>query len=426
MRKSSLSYLRLMGLLAWASLIAACGSNNNEPELPDDDEPANRTVLVYIMAENSLSDYAEEGLYNIDSDIEEMIQGASDIPDNDHLIVFLDAANSSEMPRIYEIEKASGSTAAQAKLVKEYTEEVCSTDPAVLQEVLAYVKQNFPANGYGLVMWSHGSGWIPAEQVKDSRSIGIDNEKNTTSDSGPEMEISALAEVLADFGKLDFLYFDACYMQCIEVAYELRNVTDYVMGSPVETPATGAYYTDIIEPMFATTADIEGIVENNYNYYAAIYANYLSTGNDPNNNLGCLTSAIRCDELEALAQITEPIITREASGATVLSQSGVQAYRGSRTASSYPDFYDLRGTIYALAESDAEYDEWLEQFNKTVVYRFATAQWYAGSTGWNTVNTSLYGGVSLYVPRSISAYASWNSAFQDTAWYSAVWSETGW
>lgn len=413
------SYIFILSLLGSLAL-AACSSDGDEPPTT---EPANRTVLVYMMAENSLSHFAEGG------DIEEMVSGASSIPDNDHLIVFVDDANASRMPRIYEIKKASGKEEAQAKTVKEYAEEVCSADPAVLQEVLRYVKQNYPAKGYGLVMWSHGRGWLPAQSpsyIKDSRTIGIDNEKNTSSNSGAEMEITALGEVLAGFGRLDFLYFDACYMQGIEVAYELRNVTDYLIGCPAETPGPGARYDKIIAPMFATTANIQGIVMNNYNYYASIYDNYVTNHIDADENFGSLMSAIKCDELDLLADLTAPIITREAaSGQALPVGNGVQTYRGS---TSFPDFYDLCGTIYSLCEAN-EYETWRTQFDKAVICRVHTAQWYSGSTGWKTVadeSVSPYGGVSMYVPKSSSSYDTWNAAFRQTGWYRAVWNRTGW
>lgn len=162
-----LKYSRLIVLFFLALIVSACHDDDETPKTG----PANRTVLVYMMAENSLSKYAEEG-GSLDSDIQEMIQGASSIPDNDHLIVFLDDADASQKPRIYEIKKATKKKEAQAELVREYTEEVCSTDPAVLEEVLNYVKRNYPAKGYGLVMWSHGSGWLPAGQKKTPVPLG--------------------------------------------------------------------------------------------------------------------------------------------------------------------------------------------------------------------------------------------------------------
>lgn len=411
------TYISVLSLLYGLAGLVAC--KDDEPRLPEPG-PANRTVVVYMMAENSLSDYAR-------LDIDEMIQGASSIPDNDHLIVFLDNANSSLTPCIYEIKKASGEVKAQAESVHEYTGELCSTDPAVLRDVLGYVKKNYPARSYGLVMWSHGSGWLPVDEgyIKDSRSIGVDNEKNTGSNYGIEMEISALAEVLAGFGHLDFLYWDACYMQGIEVAYELKEVTDYVIGCPAETPVIGAKYDRILSSMFAATVNIEGIVRGNYEYYSSVYN---TTVKGDKNNYGCLLSAIKCDELDALAEVTAPVIVRKASGRQPLPVGdGIQTYRGT---SSFPEFYDIHGVIHSLSERE-EYAQWLVQFGKAVVCSVHTDEWYGrGSMGrWlKVVDESLspYGGVSMYVPYDSSSHAAWNKAFQNTRWYKAVWGNTGW
>lgn len=425
-----LKYSRLIVFFFLALIVSACHDDDETPKTG----PANRTVLVYMMAENSLSKYAEEG-GSLDSDIQEMIQGASSIPDNDHLIVFLDDADASQKPRIYEIKKATKKKEAQAELVREYTEEVCSTDPAVLEEVLNYVKRNYPAKGYGLVMWSHGSGWLPARQKKDSRSIGVDNEHNSKSptqdfNTGIEMEISDLAEVIAGFGKLDFLYFDACYMQGIEVAYELRGVTDYVIGCPAETPALGARYDKIIPPMFAPVADIKGIVNNNFNYYLSIYN--TNTKNDAE-NYGCLMSAIKCSELDALAEMTAPIISNYASNQHLLTvNSNVQMYCA-YASETIPEFYDFQGVIHAIS-TESEYTQWLSQFDKAVICRVHTNEWFGSGSSWGNNwlkffvddSVSPHGIVSMYVPKNNPFYAKKKDGFQKTRWYAAVWGNTGW
>ncbi len=407
----------VIGLFFFLTTLFACSSDDDDNGSSQKVSTANRTVLVYVMAENSLSSY-------VSSDIDEMLSGSSSIPDDDHLIIFVDDASSTNMPRIYEVVKASGKTEAYTKLVKQYDEEVCSTDPGVLEEVLEYVKSKYPANGYGLVMWSHGSGWLLADETKDSRSIGIDNEKNSSSDSGVEMNISDLAGALADFGKLDFLYFDACFMQGIEVAYELRNVTDYVIGSPAETPVWGARYDCILSSMFSSTADIKGIVNGNFSYYKAQYDTGDWNGSE---NYGCVMSAVKCSELDELAEITAPLIAEYAQDGQQLYVSGVQDYRGNFTSSSYPDYYDFNGVMYNNATT-SQYEEWLEQFERTVLYGCYTAKWYSRNNWYSIVDESVspFGGVSVYVPKNNSNYTEWNEELQETAWYDAVWVGTGW
>ncbi len=424
------SLLRCLLLSLIVVSLAACGSGSDEPGPVDSDS---RTVLVYFMAENSLSHYATDDESAVPKgDISEILDAAGDIPDNCHLIVFLDDANTGENPRIYEVKKSKNKDKGYLKTIKEYDEELCSTDPAVLRDVMKMVKADYPANGYGLVLWSHGSAWLHAKTTKDTRSIGVDNERNSSSNTGPEMEIVSLKEVIEDFGKLDFLYFDACFMQSVEVAYELRNVADYLIGCPAETPGTGGSYNNLVASMFLADAQAvaEGIVENNYIYYNTIYENvpdYLDTS-DPyyRYNYGIVMSAVRCSEMNALAAVTKPLIQKYGSNKAVLSLPGnVQTYN--LLMSRYPDFYDINGVIHQVAE-DSEYEAWKAQFDKTVIVRKASLQWYS-SRGWMKIKSegdSPFGGISMYVPKTGGNYTSWNSDFLDTSWYADVWSGTGW
>ena len=425
--KSLLKYLLLsLGVVS----LTACGGGSDGPGPVDSDS---RTVLVYFMAENSLSSFATAGESSTpEGDISEILDAAGDVPDDCHLIIFLDDANKNQNPRIFEVMKTSKEDRGYLKTIKEYDEELCSTDPAVLRDVMKMVKADFPASGYGLVLWSHGSAWLHAKTTKDTRSIGIDNEKNSSSNSGPEMEIVALKEVIEDFGKLDFLYLDACFMQTVEVAYELRNVTDYLIGCPTETPGTGGAYHNLVASMFLADAQAaaQGIVEKNYTYYNTIYElvpNRLDTS-DPyyRYNYGIVMSAINCGEMDALAAVTKPLIQKYGTNKTVLSlPSNVQAYNS--LTSSYPDFYDINGVIHQVAD-DSEYEAWKTQFDKVMTVRKATPQWYS-SRGWMKIKSeddSPFGCVSMYVPKTGGNYTSWNSDFLDTSWYADVWSGTGW
>ena len=45
---------------------------------------------------------------------------------------------------------------------------------------------------------------------------------------------------------LKFIMADCCNFMCLENLYELRDVCDYIIGSPAEIPAQGAPYYDIV------------------------------------------------------------------------------------------------------------------------------------------------------------------------------------
>ena len=425
---SLLKYLLLS--LSVVSL-TACHQGSDEPDVPVDTNT--RTVLVYIMAENSLSHFATDDEYvDPQGDISEMLEAACDIPDDSHLILFLDDANLSQNPRIYEVKKSKKEERGYLEIVKAYDEELCSTDPAVLRDVLQLVKASFPANGYSLVLWSHGSAWLHASKTRDTRSIGIDNENNSGSNTGVGMEITSLREVLEEFGKLDYLYFDACFMQAVEVGYELRNVADYIVSSPAETPGTGGAYHKMMASMFLAGAEkaAVGMVEANFNYYKGIYdlVSDLYDKYDPyyQYNYGNVMSAVKCSELGALARVTKPLIDKYVSGQTVLSlPDNVQEYNTKW--SSYPDFYDMNGVLHQIAD-DLEYESWKTQFDKAVIVRRATEKWvsYNGWASLKSESDSPFGGLSMYVPKVGGNYVTWNSDFRDTSWHADVWSGTGW
>ncbi|MCD8184836.1 MAG: clostripain-related cysteine peptidase [Bacteroides sp.] len=163
-----------------------------------------------------------------------------------NLLVYVDWNNSA--PALYLLTKnAKGEVEKQ--VIKKYDEQA-STDPSVLQEVMTRAFTGYPAESYGLVLWSHGEGWIPSPlpvaRKISTRWIGQDTTNDTT-----YLNIADIASVLSGFPHLDFILIDACFGQSIELAYELRNYTDYIIGSPTEIPGPGADYTVVVPAMFA-------------------------------------------------------------------------------------------------------------------------------------------------------------------------------
>lgn len=392
-------------LLACSMLMFIACSSDDAPE----PEPAHRTVLVYIGGENSLYDFVSD-------DLDEMIQGAGDIPASDNLLVYVD--DCSNPTRIYRIEMRSGK--GVATVVKEYSTDLCSSDPAVLRDVCRWAITNYPASSYGLVLWSHGSGWLPAQEVRDTRSIIIDNNGNKTnieeSNSGPQMEIPALKEVLLEvFGNkgLDFLLFDACFMQSVEVAYELRNTTQWLVATPAEMPGTGSPYDKLIKSIFASSVDVEGIVNTYYDEYV----------NDSDYE-GIIISAVKTSELDAFAQVSAPLVQHYLLDNAIT--EGVFAYLPIAV-NSYPFYHDMKGLMLKNVPEN-ELQEWMTQLQKTVPYLKATDTWFSVFAGWGGgsfhVNHEQCSGLSMYVSSQMSGStadkARWNEYVKTLEWYKDV------
>ena len=146
-----------------------------------------RTILVYMAAENTLSSYYQD-------DIHEMLRGVEDIPKNSQLIIYVD---DTQLPRIIAIKKNKEGEPIQ-NILHEYDTEQDSGDPETLRQVMKWMVKHRPANSYGLVLWSHGDAWIPTDEAPMQRSICIDNNQNVSySDKGSKMNIEDLAEVLS-------------------------------------------------------------------------------------------------------------------------------------------------------------------------------------------------------------------------------------
>lgn len=314
--------------------------------------PERRVVVVYMIAENSLSSYAQ-------NDLSEIRRATSSIPDSCTLVVFIDDTHTEPGPRILTFDNRDGE-----RVLFEYKEDPISTDSATMQQALDFIIRQCPARHYGLVLWSHGSGWIPQRQQAARHTIGIDNGRNTTSNTGTELEIPTLANILANTGqRWDYVFFDACFMQGVEVAYELREVADWVIGSPAEIPGNGAPYDYIMKDMFADAEDVWTIARDYYEYYEESFSYYGAPV------LSCVNTA----QLDQLADATATVL----AGLDAYPLADIQeygAYGYSNYPSWFPRYFDM-GSAMAHWLDDETYRAWQEALERAVPYRYAADRW---------------------------------------------------
>ena len=369
-----------------------------------------------MAGDNSLGDATN---YNaIPLDTIEMAKSKALIPEDVNFIIFVD--DKQHKPAIYELSRESG-----VRLWKQYEEELCTTDSEVMLDILRTIEHYFPARHYGITLWSHASGWAPERKSSRQKTFGKDE---TSSTSGKyEMEIPVLHDVLAQLPKFDYIFFDACFMQSIEVAYELRDVTNYMIGSPAEIPGPGAPYDIIIEAL--CKSDVEGIIRG----YDSAYPVGPYTG--------VLLSCIDCTKLDALAEITGQLLTPYYMGRTQASTTDFQPYCYDMTyythLKKYTFCFDMRTTMRKLLKEEGEgneekYASWMEAFNQAVPVPLRTLsdshRWFAQHCSKSIVlDPTCYGGVSMFVPMNAYNGFGWNEDFQKTSWYEATgWAATGW
>ena len=359
---------------------------------PDDKTPHDRTVLIYMAAENSLASFSYQ-------DIDEMKQALTDIPKNSRLIIYLD---NTELPRIIAFEQTE--EGVETKTLHQYAEELNSGDAETLRQVMEWTSDNYPAESYGLVMWSHGDSWIPTEALMQ-RSICIDNGNNSYSDKGTKMNIGDMADALKGFPKLDFIMFDACFMQSVEVAHTLRTTTRYIVASPAEIPGPGAPYHTLISPMFSQPLDMESLIEAYYQEYRE------------DNTYGVCLSVVDCDYIDNLANVTAEMVAKHVADNQEESLDSIQCYY-TKNNGFLPEFYDMNGYMIRMIKNEADYARWKNAFDLAIPYKRTTDRWYSMYTRRReVVDVQRYGGMSCYVPKNDTSHEAFDEKFRSTSWY---------
>ena len=376
-------------------LLAACQQDGPTPE----PSVGSRTVFVYMIAQNSLAPLAS-------ADIEEMKEGMRQVDaTSGNLLVYIDDYSA---PRLIRLGKDK-----KGKVVEETIEnypEQNSADANVMKKVISTAFNQYKAEKYGMVFWSHGEGWIPSPAK--TRWFGQDGNNY--------MDIADLHAALQVAPDLDFLFFDACFMEAVEVAYALRDCGSYLISSPTEIPGPGAPYQTVVPAMFSAENAALKIASCYYDYYQSRYNDGIGMSNEDWTG-GVSVGVAKMSELENLAVATSKVLPRYITGKQNFDLSGVMCY-DRRTDKQY--YYDLDRFIYQITAGNGDYDSWREAFDKVMVYWKSTPRNYSAYAGMFTMNQDAKG-LSTYIPRMSAP--SLNTSYQQTEWYKVSgWADTGW
>ncbi|MDR0745928.1 MAG: hypothetical protein LBF17_05485, partial [Mediterranea sp.] len=82
-----------------------------------------------------------------------------------------------------------------------------SADAETLKRVINKMVADYPADSYGMIFFSHASGWLPEGMLNRPRSLVIDGEMSVNR----EMEYYDFAAAIPD-KQFDFIIFEACLM----------------------------------------------------------------------------------------------------------------------------------------------------------------------------------------------------------------------
>lgn len=390
-------------------MVGVSCSNGDSPDGPDVPvTPVGQTVFMFFPWSNSLlSDFRRTV-----EDMQTVVAQRS--MKDERIMVFM--ATSEREAVLFELKKQNGRCLTDT--LRRYSDHPF-TSRQWLTSLFSEVMTQAPASRYGMVVGCHGLAWVPVQGQRNARKrLGsqerIDKEGEpydlmhfevqgpvTTRFIGgtyPETQIETtdLADAMADAGfHTEYILFDACYMSSVEVAYELKDVTHYLIASPTEVLSYGFPYITMGKHLLGTP-NYKGIVDS----FISFYSSY---------NLPYGTVAVTdCTQLNALAAIAQQI---NAAAAEQLVPNGVQIMDGY----SPTLFYDL-GHLMSLKDAGTVLTAaFAEQLEKTVPYKGHTDQYFTALKD-EPVDIKHYSGLNT----SQGSLNHMADRLSETAWYKAT------
>lgn len=417
-------------------------SNGDSPDGPDVPvTPVGQTVFMFFPWSNSLlSDFRRTV-----EDMQTVVAQRS--MKDERIMVFM--ATSEREAVLFELKKQNGRCLTDT--LRRYSDRPF-TSRQWLTSLFSEVMTLAPASRYGMVVGCHGLAWVPVQGQRNARKrLGsqerieednlykeerIDKEGDdlmhfevqgpvTTRFIGgtyPETQIETtdLADAMADAGfHTEYILFDACYMSSVEVAYELKDVTHYLIASPTEVLSYGFPYITMGKHLLGTP-NYKGIVDSFISFYSSYNLPYGTVA---------VTDCTQLDALAAIAQqinaaATEQINVAAAEPTNAASEgklntarSGKNVPNGVQIMDGYSPtlFYDL-GHLMSLKDAGTVLTAaFAEQLGKTVPYKGHTSQYFTALKD-APVDIKHYSGLNT----SQGSLNHMADRLSETAWYKAT------
>ena len=418
-------------------------SNGDSPDGPDAPvTPVGQTVFMFFPWSNSLlSDFRRTV-----EDMQTVVAQRS--MKDERIMVFM--ATSEREAVLFELKKQNGRCLTDT--LRRYSDRPF-TSRQWLTSLFSEVMTLAPASRYGMVVGCHGLAWVPVQGQRNARKrLGsqerIDEEDNLYKEEkidkegddlmhfevqGPvttrfiggtypetQIETTDLADAMADAGfHTEYILFDACYMSSVEVAYELKDVTHYLIASPTEVLSYGFPYTTMGKHLLGPP-NYKGIVDSFISFYSSYNLPYGTVA---------VTDCTQLDALAAIAQqinvaATEQINVAAAEPTNAASEgklntarSGKNVPNGVQIMDGYSPtlFYDL-GHLMSLKDAGTVLTAaFAEQLGKTVPYKGHTSQYFTALKD-APVDIKHYSGLNT----SQGSLNHMADRLSETAWYKAT------
>ena len=384
----------VLSILFSGSIFISLFSCCNNPI--DEEDFKKRNILFYIGADKS----------DIDSDASVKINQirAGWVPGYGEMIIYIDRKEQgARLLRVNEIKNTQGYYGLDTLEI--YNREN-SADSEVLKRVINKIVRDYQADSYGMIFFSHASGWLPEGALTSPRSLVIDNDNGG---GNHEMEYYDFAAAIPD-KQFDFIIFEACLMADVMSMYELRNKAEYVLASSAEIAAPGfeKIYAKNVMNLFNTRSSIQDILAGFGQAYYDIRASV-------NNSI--TLSLLKVSEMDNLASVTKSVLKGKSIDNINLIVDSIQIFDrpGPLGGRPYSRYFDFAQTIENLV-SDSDYKVFNEQLEKTVVWKIATEQFLPNQYGFTIKRHS---GLTTYIRQGIYSELI-DPAFVNSSWYKAI------
>ena len=213
------------------------------------------TILVYSDGNNNL-DYTQGGNSYCIQDIQDLESVGS--TDQVQIVAMVASLTAGGIAKYYHIERYPddiGDNISSTMLENMGTMDM--SDPQTLREFLTYGMESYPAQKYMVIIDDHGGGWRGACEDEQNGSGNLMSMVDMT---------NAFSGALSARGvsKFDIITYHACLMSMVEVAYQVRNVSSYLVASEFSMPMESVLGGDIwLEALTANPSMSPGDLADN-------------------------------------------------------------------------------------------------------------------------------------------------------------------
>ena len=330
----------------------------NKAAAPQRAAPKDWTIMVYIDGKNSLEQFAY-------TNIHQMEQVGSNA--NVNVVVEVGRMNGQYGDytgdgnwtgcRRFLIKKAANPTAGISSPVLQTMQSCDMGDYHHAIDFGKWAMQHFPARHYMYVLWNHGGGWVPnTPGYTNVKAIAYDDQTKHV------MSTPQMGAIMRALGHIDVYGSDACLMQMAEVAYELKDNVDYVVGSEKTEPGNGWDYAALLRRFYASGMS------------AADLANAVTDTYTPQYSSGATFSTIRTAALPGFAQKLNDFVGAVESAnegqTAAAARDNSQNFEDQGSFTDYKDLYDflsLMASTSKNADVKAKAQDLMSYINGTLV-----------------------------------------------------------